>query len=118
MAINVKYKNTNISIGDKVRVIYKIKEQDKTRLQSFDGILIAIKGRKDNYSITVRRIGDAQIGIERIFLLSSPSLEKIEILKKSGKGVRRAKLYYIRGKSKKEIEKIYSGVDKIKKPSN
>jgi len=64
---------------------------------------------------TVRRIGEAAIGIERIFPLSLPTIEKIEIVKKGTRGVKRAKLYYTREKSTKEIDKIYSRSNKREK---
>lgn len=99
---------TKFGVGDTVRVVQKITEGDKKRLHTFEGIVIGIKGRNVNKSVTVRRIGTAQIGIERIYPLASPSIEKIEVVKSGVRGVRRAKLYYIREKSRREIEKIYS----------
>lgn len=115
MALKTKHKENEISIGDTVRVIQRIKEGEKTRLQAFEGILIAIKGIKENTSITVRRIGEAQIGIERIFPLASPTIKSIEVVRKGGRGAKRAKLYYIRDKAKKEVEKIYSRTAKKEK---
>jgi len=115
MSIKLKYKENDISVGDRVRVIQKIKEGDKKRLQAFEGILISIKGSKENKSITIRRIGEARIGIERIFPVASPTIESIETIKQGGRGVRRSKLYYIRDKSRKEIEKIYSRYTKKEK---
>lgn len=107
-AVHGEGKGTKFGVGDTVRVVQTITEGDKKRLQAFEGIVIGIKGRNVNKSITVRRIGTAQIGIERIYPLASPSIEKIEVVKSGVRGVRRAKLYYIRDKSRKEIEKIYS----------
>jgi large subunit ribosomal protein L19 len=107
MAIYTKHKETQISIGDRIKVIQNITEGDKKRLQAFEGLLIAIKGSKNTQTITVRRIGAGQIGIERIFALHSPTIEKIEVVRKGGRGVKRAKLYYVRKKSRKEVEKIY-----------
>lgn len=108
MAITANHKGVEFGVGDKVSVTQKIKEGEKERLQNFEGIVIGIKGRDVNKSFTVRRIGVQQIGIERIFPLFSPSLEKIEVTRKGSSGIRHAKLYYIRKKSKREIEKIYS----------
>lgn len=108
MALTAKHKEIEFGIGDRIRVIQKVKEGGKDRLQAFEGIVIRIKGREINKSFTVRRIGIQQVGIERIFPLASPMIEEIEIVKKGTRGVRRAKLYYIRGKSRREIEKIYS----------
>lgn len=104
MTLFANHKEVNFGIGDKIRVIQKI----KSRQAIFEGIVIAIKGREENQSFTVRKIGIQKIGIERIFPVNLPSIEKIEVIKKGTAGVRRAKLYYIRGKSSKEIEKIYS----------
>ena len=93
--------------GDIVRVSEKIKEGDKYRLQVFEGTVLSIKGRDENKSFMVRRIGAGQVGIERIFPLISPTIEKIEVIKKGTKGVRRAKLYYTRDKSRREVDLIY-----------
>ncbi len=82
-----------IKPGDTVRVYYKFKEGDKIRVQPFEGVVIAIKGAGINRNITVRKISFG-IGVERIFPLHSPNIEKIDILKRAK--VRRAKLYYLR----------------------
>lgn len=108
MAIKFIYKDTEIGIGDKVRISQKIKEAGKERIQVFEGILIAIKNRGENKMFTVRKIGEAGIGIERIFPLSSPFLVGVEVMKKGMRGVKRAKLYYIREKSPRQIDEIYS----------
>jgi len=112
MALSFKFNNEIIGVGDSVRVTQIIKEAEKSRLQAFEGIIIKIKGEKDNRTFTVRRIGANQIGIERIFSLTSPVIESIEVVKKGVKGVRRAKLYFLRDKSKKDIEIIYKRVKK------
>jgi len=84
----------DIRPGDTVRVYQKIKEKDKERIQIFEGVVIARKHRKEmGATITVRKVISG-IGVERIFPIHSPTIEKIEILKR-GK-VRRAKLYYLR----------------------
>lgn len=83
-----------IGPGDTVRVSVRIKEGSKERVQSFEGIVLGTRGSGTGKSFTVRRVGAAGIGVERVFPFSSPSLEKIEILRR-GK-VRRAKIYYIR----------------------
>ncbi len=80
-------------IGDTIRVHYKIKEGGKERIQLFTGTVIARKGGGVTEAITVRRISYGE-GVERVFPLSSPNIDKIEI-ERHGK-VRRAKLYYLR----------------------
>ncbi len=86
--------------GYTVRVHQKIKEGDKQRIQIFEGLVIARKhGKGINSTITVRKISQG-IGVERIFPVHAPFIEKIEIVKKHK--IRRAKLYYIRDKSAKE----------------
>ena len=98
--------------GYTVRVHQKIKEGDKERIQVFEGLVIAKKhGRGINSMITVRKISQG-IGVERIFPIHSPVIEKIEVVKKSK--VRRAKLYYIRHKSAKQA-RLKEIVEKPKK---
>jgi large subunit ribosomal protein L19 len=108
MALKILHKDAEFGVGDRVKVSQRIKEGDKTRTQIFEGIVISIKGRGENKMFTVRRIGVAAIGIERIFPLESPTIEKVVVVKKGLGGIKRAKLYYVRTKSPKEIEKIYS----------
>lgn len=79
--------------GDTVRLQVKIVEGAKERLQAFEGVVIKRRGGGVNETFTVRRVSSG-IGVERCFLLHSPRLEKIEVIRR-GK-VRRAKLYYIR----------------------
>lgn len=110
MALSALHKDINFGVGDRVKVFQKIKDGEKTRSQVFEGMVMGIKGREENKSFTVRRIGEAQIGIERIFPLSSPNIEKIQLVKSGVKGVRHAKLYYTRDISKRQVEKIYSRV--------
>ena len=80
--------------GDTVRVHVRIKEGDKERIQIFEGVVIARRNGDLRSSFTVRKISFGQ-GVERIFPLHSPIIDKIEVSKR-GK-VRRAKLYYLRG---------------------
>ena len=84
--------------GDTIAVHYKIKEGERERIQVFEGVVIAKKGGSLRETFTVRKISYG-IGIERIIPLHSPLIEKIEV-KRLGK-VRRAKLYYLRGLSRK-----------------
>ncbi|MEI6790856.1 MAG: 50S ribosomal protein L19 [Myxococcaceae bacterium] len=82
-----------IQIGDTLRVFFKIKEGEKERVQVFEGVLIAERGAANRKAITVRKISFSE-GVERMFPLYSPRIEKIEVAQ-SGQ-VRRAKLYYLR----------------------
>ena len=88
--------------GMKVIVWQKIKEADKERLQAFEGVIIAIKhGRGKSGTFTVRKISSG-IGIERVFPLHAPTIEKIEVLSQAK--VRRAKLYYLRDRIGKKAK--------------
>ena len=85
--------------GDTVRVAVKIKEGDKERIQNFEGVCISIRGTGTGKTFTVRKIGANNIGVERIFPLYSDSIDSITVVRR-GK-VRRAKLYYLRGRKGK-----------------
>ena len=80
--------------GDTLRVAVRIKEGDKTRVQNFEGLCIAIRGQGTGRTFMVRKIGANSVGVERIFPLYSESIESIEVLRKGR--VRRAKLFYLR----------------------
>ena len=86
------------SVGDTVKVLVKVVEGTRERLQAFEGIVIARRSGGVRETFTVRRVSFG-VGIERIFPLHSPRIDRIEIVKK-GK-VRRAKLYYLRNLSGK-----------------
>lgn len=89
--------------GDTVRVWQKIQEKGKTRLQAFEGLVLARKhGTEAGATFTVRRIASG-VGVEKIFPLYSPMIDKIEIMKRAK--VRRAKLYHIRDKAAKEVRR-------------
>jgi len=92
---NLKTDLPALNVGDTVKVQFKIIEGSNTRVQTFSGIIIAMTGAGINQSITVRRVSYGQ-GVERIFPLHSPRLEKISVERKGS--VRRAKLYYLRDK--------------------
>lgn len=108
MALLTKHNEIPFGVGDSVRVTQRIKEGERERNQAFEGIVIGIKGKNENKTFIVRRIGAQQIGIERIFPLDAPTIEKVEVIRKGTPGVRHAKIRYIRTKSKREVEKIYS----------
>lgn len=93
--LSANFQDTSIHVGDTVRVKYNIVEGGKTRIQTYEGIVIAMRGRAENKSFTVRRIGDRGIGVERIWPLNAKSIVDVEVVK-NPKKVRRAKLYYLR----------------------
>jgi len=93
------------NVGDTVKVMVKILEGDKVRLHPFEGIVIAKKGSGIKENFTVRKVSYGE-GIERVFPVHSPSIERIQVIR-TGK-VRRAKLYYLRGKIGKRATKIES----------
>jgi large subunit ribosomal protein L19 len=84
--------------GDTVVVQVKVKEGTRERLQAFEGVVIAIKNRGVNSSFTVRKISHGE-GVERVFQTHSPIIDSVKVLRKGV--VRRAKLYYLRGRSGK-----------------
>ena len=87
-------KEANFKVGDIVKVIFKIPEGAKTRPTPFEGMVIAVKGSLTNKTFTVRKNASQRVVVERIFAIESPSIENINVVKKSK--VRRAKLYYLR----------------------
>lgn len=93
--ISASFKDKILHIGDTIKVRYSIIEGDKSRVQTFEGVLISLRGRGPDKTFTVRRIGDRGIGVERIWPLNARNLVDIEVVKKPKK-VRRAKLYYLR----------------------
>lgn len=93
------------NVGDTIKVLTKITEGDKVRLHPFEGLVIARKGSGIKMSFTIRKISYGE-GIERVFPLYSPMIERIEVVRK-GK-VRKAKLYYIRNKIGKSATKVES----------
>ncbi len=103
---NMKAEVPTAQIGDTVRVHIKVKEGSRERIQVFEGTVIAKKHGGIAETITVRRVSFG-IGVEKVFPVHAPSIEKIELIR-HGK-VRRAKLYYLRdrvGKSAKLQEKL------------
>ncbi len=93
----------DLRAGYTLRVWQKIQEKGKTRLQAFEGLIIARKhGKEAGGTFTVRRVIGG-IGVEKIFPLYSPMIDKIEITKKAT--VRRSKLYYVREKAAKEVRR-------------
>lgn len=96
-------RNLDLRSGDTVKVWQKIKEGDKTRLQVFEGLVLARKhGSEAGATFTVRRVASG-VGVERVFPFFSPLIDKIEVVRRAK--VRRAKLYHIRKKVAKEISR-------------
>jgi len=93
----------SFNVGDTVKVLTKIPEGDKVRLHPFEGVVIARKGKGTNCAFTVRKVSYGE-GMERVFNLYSPNIERIEVTRK-GK-VKRSKLFYLRAKVGKRATKI------------
>ena len=111
-------KQVPFRVGDSVKVHTRVREGEKERTQIFAGVVIGHKGRGLNESFTVRRISYGE-GVERVFPVNSPRLEKIEV-EREGQ-VRRAKLFYLRGRKGKEAlfvkERVSATVAKKAKSS-
>jgi large subunit ribosomal protein L19 len=96
-------KGLEFASGDTVRVVSKIEDKGKYRLQAFEGLVLARKhGTGITATFTVRKVSNG-VGVERIFPLYSPMIDKIEVTKRAK--TRRSKLYYIRDKAAKEIRR-------------
>lgn len=97
-----------IQSGDVVKIYRKIKEGEKERIQTFEGLIIAVKGRQSSSPmITVRKVSEG-IGVELVLPIYSKSIEKIELVKRAN--VRRAKLYYLRGLTTKKSRLKYKDI--------
>ncbi|MBN8703564.1 MAG: 50S ribosomal protein L19 [Bacteroidetes bacterium] len=92
--------------GDTVTIHYKIKEGDKERIQQYQGVVLQVRGDAAVRSFTVRKISNG-VGVERIFPINSPYIDKIEVNKKGA--VTKARIFYLRGRSGKKarIEQKY-----------
>lgn len=96
-------------VGDTVRVFVRIQEDDKTRIQPYEGVVISRKGGSSRETFAVRRVSYGE-GVERTFYLHSPLIEKVMVVKRGQ--VRRAKLYYLRkkvGKASRIEERFEQG---------
>lgn len=85
--------------GDSVKVYVRIVEGERERVQAFQGTVLRVRGDGANATFTVRRIASHGIGVERTFLLHSPRIDKVEVLRRAH--VRRARLYYLRDRKGK-----------------
>jgi large subunit ribosomal protein L19 len=124
MANQIKWQDKiEFSVGDTIQVAQAIKDGDKTRIQAFQGIVIAIRGTGAGKNFIVRKIATGAVGVEKIFPIDTPTITGIEIIKK-GK-VRRAKLYYLRNRLGKKatkikdvfVRKVKSSPDEISTPA-
>lgn len=103
---NLRNNYSEVEIGDTVKVHLKIKEGTRERVQIFEGFVLARRGGGLSETITVRRLSNG-VGVERILPVHSPKIDKIDIVRKGR--IRRAKLYYLRGrvgKAAKITEKL------------
>ncbi|MDD8016805.1 MAG: 50S ribosomal protein L19 [Bacteroidota bacterium] len=96
----VKADVPEFKVGDTLNVHVRVVEGDKERIQQFQGVVIGRRGEGMGATFTVRKVSDG-VGVERIFPLNSPRIAKIEKVKEGG--VRRARLYYLRGLAAKQI---------------
>jgi large subunit ribosomal protein L19 len=117
MANSFIYNNHTFNVGDTISLHYKIKEGDKERTQIFKGILIAVKGQTpQTRTITVRKISNIGIGVEKIVPLASPFLEDIKLIKKTT--YKKAKAYFIRNFSEADIRRRLYKSKKSKSQNN
>lgn len=107
MALKISIKDVEFGVGDRIRVVQRIKDGDKNREAIFEGMVIGIKGREPGKTFLVRRIGEGGVGIERIFPVNLPTIDRIIVVKRGVEGVKRSKLYFTREKSPTEIEMIF-----------
>jgi len=96
MSLSFTLQDQTYSVGDTLKVNYKIKEKDKERVQAFDGILLAVRGRGDSKSIIVQKTAADSVQVERIFPINSPWIDSIKKMRSAKSKIRRSKLYYLR----------------------
>ncbi len=115
-------KKLDLRSGDTIKVVQKITEKDKKtgkpkiRLQAFEGLCLAVKhGKEAGATFTVRKVASG-VGVERIFPLYSPNIEKIELVKRSK--VRRSKLYHVRKKAAKDIRRQMRNIRELPEPES
>ncbi|MBP7740972.1 50S ribosomal protein L19 [Candidatus Woesebacteria bacterium] len=104
MAQYLTHNDLKIGVGDTIKVHQEISEGEKTRIQVFEGLVIAIKNKENGKSITVRKMAAGGIGVEKIYPINMPQIKKIEVKRKGE--VRRAKLYYLRDRVGKSATRI------------
>lgn len=104
MSQNLQYQDLTISSGDTIKIHQEITEGTKSRIQVYEGVVIAIKNAGTGKSITVRKIATGSIGVEKVFPIFSPTIKKIELKRKGN--ARRSKLYYLRERIGKKATKV------------
>lgn len=110
MARSVTINETLVTVGDTIKIHYAIKDKDKKKNQIFEGIVLSVRGRGNNKMFTVRKVTRSNIGVERIFPVISPFIEKVEIASKTSNT--RANIEYIRERSRRDIkEKLYKAAN-------
>ncbi len=119
MALLATHNEIEFGVGDVIRVHQRIFDSasadSKSRVQIFEGMVLGIGGQGMGKSARVRKMSGT-VGVELIFPLHAPVIEKVELVKKGVEGSTHAKLYYVRNKSKREIDRIYSRVTKKTAP--
>lgn len=104
MANQLIFNDSKFNVGDRISVLYRIKEGDKERVQEFKGMLIQVKGATpETKMLTIRRVSKSGIGIERIIPVSSPYLSGIKLIKQAK--YTKAKAYFVRQLSEFEVRK-------------
>lgn len=96
MALTFTHKDLKFGVGDTVKVNYKIKEKDKERIQSFDGVILSIKGQGDSKTFLVAKNATDGIRVERIFPINSPWIDSVKKIRSPKTKIRRSKLYFLR----------------------
>lgn len=104
MANHFTFNDQVINVGDTVRLHQQIKEGEKSRIQIFEGIIIAVQNELASRTFTIRRMGTNGVGVEKIVPVNVPGLMKIEV--KSRGDVRRAKLFYLRQRVGKAASRV------------
>lgn len=110
---STSYKETKFAVGDTIQINYRIKEDDKERLQLFEGIVLKITGQTPQLkTITVRKMTRSGIGVERIIPLSSPFIQDLKVTRTSNYA--KAKLYFLQGLSDQALRsKLYQKAGKV-----
>jgi len=103
MSLKFTYQDTVFSVGDTIKVGYKIKEKDKERLQIFDGVILAIKGSGSSKAFVIQKHATDGVQVERIIPINSPWIGSLTKVRSSKVKIRRSKLYYLRNPKAKTI---------------